>query len=454
MDALLEIIDVSRAEVDRDGLFGQHLDSPRLGNRIDARGVPFVGWTLPRAGPAPAVELVNGSGPPFRHVPLEDPRPDVAAAFEDVPYAASGFRTLVNLMGATGELEVGVRAVLPDHQRVDIARIRARPLWRGTPAGHVLVSVVVTCHNQAQFLAEAIESVLAQTYPWIEVIVIDDGSGDNSAEVAARYPGVKVVPQTNRGLAAARNRGLLESTGEYVVFLDADDRLRAHAAEVAVVQLQKHPDCPFVAGRFQPLSSDGSRLAPYSVEANGAEHYLTLLTKNHISMHATVTYRRGFLVGEGGFNTRLAACEDYELYLRLARRLQIHVFDDVVAEYRIHAQSMSTDPALMLRSSVTALRSQRWHTARSRRYRRAYRAGQRGWRELYGRQLAANIRAGNASGRSVATVADLATLARYYPRALAQLAPLPRAAAVAAPLRRVRETLVARRRRSTRGAWP
>src|ERR687890_1245755 len=101
-----------------------------------------------------------------------------------------------------------------------------------------LVSVVIPCYNQAHFLGEAIESVLAQSYKDFEIIVVDDGSPDNTSEVAARYPGVRCVRQENQGLAGARNTGIRESKGEYLVFLDADDRLLAEALEVGVKNLE------------------------------------------------------------------------------------------------------------------------------------------------------------------------------------------------------------------------
>ena len=86
------------------------------------------------------------------------------------------------------------------------------------------VSVIIPCYGQAHFLGEAIESVLGQTHP-AEVVVVDDGSPDNTAEVAARYPGIRCVRQDNRGLGGARNAGFAVSKGDYVMFLDADDRL-------------------------------------------------------------------------------------------------------------------------------------------------------------------------------------------------------------------------------------
>src|ERR671914_179204 len=97
--------------------------------------------------------------------------------------------------------------------------------------GAALVSVVIPCYNQAHFLGEAIESVLAQNYPHFEVVVIDDGSTDNTSEVASRYPGVRCIRQENQGLAGARNTGIRHSSGSYLVFLDSDDRLLPDALD-------------------------------------------------------------------------------------------------------------------------------------------------------------------------------------------------------------------------------
>src|SRR5215211_9350661 len=102
------------------------------------------------------------------------------------------------------------------------------------PAEAGLVSVVIPCYNQAHFLGEAIESVLSQSYRNFEILVVDDGSTDNTSEVASRYERVRIVRQENRGLSGARNRGLREAKGEYVVFLDADDRLLPGALEASL----------------------------------------------------------------------------------------------------------------------------------------------------------------------------------------------------------------------------
>src|ERR671913_400837 len=130
------------------------------------------------------------------------------------------------------------------------------------------VSVVIPCYNQAHFLGEAIDSVLSQSYTDFEVIVVDDGSQDDTQGVASTYvdedPRVRLVSQENRGLAGARNRGLAESRGEYVVFLDSDDRLAEAALEVGVRELEANPDCAFVSGQYRAIAVDGSHLwRPY-----------------------------------------------------------------------------------------------------------------------------------------------------------------------------------------------
>src|SRR5215207_9860716 len=141
-----------------------------------------------------------------------------------------------------------------DHARrenVVEAKHDSRDLQKEQKVVAGLVSVVIPCYNQAHFLGEAIESVLDQSYPNFEIIVVDDGSPDDTSEVAGRYPEVRLVRQENRGLAGARNAGLSYSEGEYVVFLDADDRLLPEALEAGLKCLKAHSECAFASGRYR-----------------------------------------------------------------------------------------------------------------------------------------------------------------------------------------------------------
>ena len=133
---------------------------------------------------------------------------------------------------------------------------------RGEEESPPLVTVVIPCYNQAHFLGEAIGSVLNQSYRNFEIIVVDDGSTDNTSEVASHYEEVRLVRQENRGLAGARNRGLGEANGEFLVFLDADDRLLPGALEAGLGRFEANPECAFVSGQARRIAEDGTLLSP------------------------------------------------------------------------------------------------------------------------------------------------------------------------------------------------
>ena len=248
------------------------------------------------------------------------------------------------------------------------------------------VSVVIPCYNHAHFLGEAIESVRGQTYKPVETILVDDGSEDATPAVAARYPAVRYLRQENRGLSAARNTGLHESTGSHLVFLDADDRLLPTALEAGVACFREHPACGFVFGAFRRIAADGSFLERAVAARNEEDPYYAMLRRNYISMHATVMYRRDALLAVQGFDPSLPACEDYDLYLRMTRRFTIRAHGVEIAEYRQHSTNMSGDSELILTTALEALEGQWDHVKTSRRLRKAYSAGVRFWIETYGQE--------------------------------------------------------------------
>jgi glycosyltransferase involved in cell wall biosynthesis len=282
--------------------------------------------------------------------------------------------------------------------------------------------VVIPCYNQAHFLSEAIQSVLSQSYIDFEVIVVDDGSKDDTKEVASAFASedsrVRLVSEHNRGLAGARNRGLAESGGEYVVFLDSDDRLLEEALEVGVGELEAHPKCAFVSGHYRPIGADGETYAvPRQARVDG-DHYLALLRDNYISMPASVMYRRWVFGEVGGFDGSVDAAADWDLYLRVARRFQIHHHGRVVADYRWHGANMTADPALMLRSTVSVLLAQEQHVKGDKRYEEAYDEGLRLFREHNGMNLAREVRSLVRRRDPRGALRGALVLARHYPRGL------------------------------------
>jgi glycosyltransferase involved in cell wall biosynthesis len=262
-----------------------------------------------------------------------------------------------------------------------------------------LVSVVIPCYNGARFLREAIESVLTQNYPRVEVIVVNDGSTDNSAAIAAEYPGVRCMHQRNAGVAAARNTGLRHSAGDYLVFLDADDRLLPGALKSNLDCLMKEPNCAFAFGDVQAVDVDGSPLPLCSTSPHeGKEHYLSLLYNNYIWTPGAVMYRRGVLNALGGFDPRVASAADLELNLRITRKCQVIHNATMVLEYRKHPASMNQDHSVMLSDSISVLRRHMQWARQDPCYMEALRHGMRFFAQYYGgplvSQLGGDIRRG------------------------------------------------------------
>jgi len=224
-----------------------------------------------------------------------------------------------------------------------------------------LISVVIPCYRQAHFLAQAVESVLAQVYPQYEIIVIDDGSPDDVATVLQRYPTVRSYRQENLGLAAARNRGLTLASGEYLVFLDADDRLLPGALAAGQEAFASHPQCAFVWGFNRLIDARGTPIPTGQCAFSGGATYAQLLRENVVGPPVGVMFQRTALVEAGGFEQGFSGAEDYELYLRLARTHRSFCHGQLVAEYRLHDANMSSNHASMLRGVLAALdRQTRW----------------------------------------------------------------------------------------------
>lgn len=248
---------------------------------------------------------------------------------------------------------------------------------------HPLVSVIIPCYNQGHFLSDAIESVLHQSYKCFEIIVVNDGSSDNTRDVAARYQSIRYVEQENRGLAGARNAGMKESRGQYLVFLDADDLLWPEALQKAVEVLHDHPECAFASGQHRVINNDLTPRFKYPSRPLLKDHYLTLLRFNYIGMHATVMYRREALEAIGGFDESLSASEDYDVYLKITRTQPVISHPHIVADYRRHTANMSLNPKLMLDCVLRVHNAQLQYVSSIPALAAAHAEGAKGWRRYY-----------------------------------------------------------------------
>lgn len=285
-----------------------------------------------------------------------------------------------------------------------------------------LVSVVIPCFNQAHFLPEAIESVLDQTHAPVEVIVVDDGSEDNTVTVAGRYDRVLELRQRNQGAPSARNRGLAECSGEFVLFLDSDDRLLPEAVESGVRALRERPDAGAAVGACRNIDAGGRPLGVPTQPLIHSEHYLALLKSCFVLSGSSVLFRRSALQEVGGFDQTLALGDDYDLYLRVARLHPLNCHGQVVTEYRRHSQSLTGDAAATMRGELGALRRQRGKVRGSREA-AARRQGIRRARRIHGDEMS-NALVKQLQGRHWVEAGRTAlALLRDHPRGLLVLVP-------------------------------
>ena len=271
-----------------------------------------------------------------------------------------------------------------------------------------LVSVIVPCYNHGRYLPEAFESIRRQKYPAIEVILVDDGSTDSTREMAEACPGIKYIYQHNQGLSAARNTGIAHSRGEFLLFLDADDWLLEDAIAVNAAHLMRDEKLAFVSGAHDKVYTD-TGIVKEEVQEVTADHYCQLLQGNYIGMHATVMYRR-WVFEEFAYDTSLKACEDYDLYLRIARKHPVAHHSRKVAAYRLHSHNMSANIPMMLHTVLDVQRRQAG-SLRSAAERNALKRGRAVWKEYYCEELYRKLR----QNRHLASPATLATLRIHKP---------------------------------------
>ncbi len=263
------------------------------------------------------------------------------------------------------------------------------------------VAVVLTTFNDVRFLPEALESVMRQTRPPDEVIVVDDGSAEDPSDVVRLFPQVRLLRQANQGLSAARNSGLQACRTEYVTFLDADDVLLPCALDAGLSCFHDNPDSAFVYGAFRTMDEEGRAVGRFTHDPSGPDAYLRFLRGNLIGMHATVLYRRDVLVTVGGFDVARRRCEDYDVFLRITRSFPVAAHPTLVAHYRHHGGNMSHDLHQMLAEALHVLRRQAYFAALHPGGVEALRAGIRLWRSHYASALLASTehRSMRISGR-------------------------------------------------------
>jgi glycosyltransferase involved in cell wall biosynthesis len=228
-----------------------------------------------------------------------------------------------------------------------------------------LVSVVVPTYNRARLIGETIESILAQQYDHLELIVVCDGCKDGTETVVSSFedPRVRLVTQDNSGgPARPRNAGVARALGKYVAFCDDDDLWMPQKLRLQVAVMEREPDAAlcFAGG---VTFGDGARsvLAYRLKRGPRRDHFRALLYSNFI-LNSSVLVRRTILDEVGPFNVdrRLHGTEDYEMWLRIAHGHRLVSIDEPLVRYRVHAANLAGNRARATLRGLYVLRSRSW----------------------------------------------------------------------------------------------
>lgn len=213
-----------------------------------------------------------------------------------------------------------------------------------------LVSVVIPVYNGETYLAAAVESVLRQTHPSVECVVVDDGSTDRSGEIAdglsAAEPGrVRVVHTENRGVAAARNCGIAAARADLVAFLDADDLWLPAKLERQLIAFRARPEAGIVYTGVHLVDAHGRYIGRMRAAPPAAALRNTLLMERPPLILTTGLVPRQVLDAIGGFDERLSTSADCDLACRIALRHDVTLVDEPLALWRQHGSGMHLDPS-------------------------------------------------------------------------------------------------------------
>jgi glycosyltransferase involved in cell wall biosynthesis len=218
------------------------------------------------------------------------------------------------------------------------------------------VSVVIPVYNNGPYIAAAVKSVLAQTRPADEILVIDDGSTDNTAaELEPFRNQIRYLYQQNRGEPTARNRGIREARSEYIAFLDADDMWMPDKLELQMEYLHRHPSCYLVYADMSTFDDNG--IVDASVKARFRVTLPTGRVFRHLFMRSlfgpgTVVFRKECVEKVGYFDESLFVGSDYDMWLRISRHFDFGVIDQPLLMYRFHDAMATRGLGLKLNNGV------------------------------------------------------------------------------------------------------
>lgn len=209
-----------------------------------------------------------------------------------------------------------------------------------------LVTVITPTYNREKYLPEAIDGVLEQTFGNFELIVVDDGSTDNSSEILAAYNAkddrVRTFQQENQGQSIARNRGLAEARGKFICFLDSDNYWPAEKLQQQIDLFEKHPSADVIYGDTITINEEGRELTRHNMTRYSGHIAKWMLRDNCVSMNTAMARRKCF-DQMGGMSGQRRVADDYDLWLKFSARYQFLYVPEFWAYYRVMEDQISSD---------------------------------------------------------------------------------------------------------------
>ncbi len=207
-----------------------------------------------------------------------------------------------------------------------------------------LVSVLMSVYNSDRYLAQAIESILNQTYQNFEFIIIDDGSTDRSLAILQNYAAqdsrIRLASRENRGIPKTRNELITQATSELIAVIDSDDIAFPQRLAMQVTFLQQNPEVVWVGGAFELIDARGRRLTQIGMPQSNAEIQQLLVQGNTSFLHPGAMVRRSAILQVGGYDESLPTAHDLDLWLKLSEVGQLANLQEPVVKYRIHGNSI------------------------------------------------------------------------------------------------------------------
>lgn len=245
-----------------------------------------------------------------------------------------------------------------------------------------IVSVVIPNYNHAQYISDAIHSVLNQTFRDFEIIVVDDGSTDDSRETVATFGDqVQYIWQKNSGLSAARNTGIRRARGEFIGVLDADDMYEPDFLSVLVPRLQADREAGAVYCGYRFVDASNAPLPQAEAREVPPDRLFQALVDGNFLVPESILVRKRCYDEAGLFDVAFRACEDVDMWLRISKRYKVLGVTNILTRHRILPHSMSTDPSRQTENRLAVIqkhfgrkpaREDEWSEDQRRAYGRAY----------------------------------------------------------------------------------